>query len=48
MAGVAATGVVIARGERARRSYTPEQVRARLRERARTAAAEAQAEAENV
>ena len=34
MAGVAATGVVVARGERARRAYTPEQVRARLRERA--------------
>jgi hypothetical protein len=48
MAGVAASGVVIARGERARRSYTPEQVRARLRDRARTAQAEAHAEPENV
>jgi hypothetical protein len=28
--GVAATGVVIARGERRRRSYTPEEVRQRL------------------
>jgi hypothetical protein len=28
--GVAATGVVIARGERRRRAYTPEQIRARL------------------
>lgn len=35
MAGVAATGVVIARGERVRRAYTPEEVRARLHERAR-------------
>ena len=29
-AGVAATGVVIARAERRRRAYTPEQIRARL------------------
>jgi len=28
--GVAATGVVIARAERRRRSYTPEQIRERL------------------
>lgn len=33
LAGVAATGAVIARQERERRSYTPDQVRARLRER---------------
>ncbi|MFE3456434.1 hypothetical protein ACFXKD_02740 [Nocardiopsis aegyptia] len=32
-AGVAATGVAIARAERKRRAYTPEQVRDRLRER---------------
>jgi hypothetical protein len=32
--GVAATGVVIARGERRRRTYTPEQIRLRLHERA--------------
>ncbi|MEV6984685.1 hypothetical protein AB0M95_25970 [Sphaerisporangium sp. NPDC051017] len=32
-AGVAATGVVIARAERRRRAYTPEQIRTRLRER---------------
>jgi hypothetical protein len=32
--GVAATGVVIARGERRRRAYTPEQIRLRLHERA--------------
>lgn len=36
--GVAATGVVIARDERQRRAYTPEQVRERLR--ARVALAE--------
>jgi hypothetical protein len=29
-AGVAATGVVVARAERRRRSYTPEQIRERL------------------
>jgi hypothetical protein len=32
-AGVAATGVVIARAERRRRAYTPDQVRERLRAR---------------
>ncbi|WP_181871036.1 hypothetical protein [Sphaerisporangium album] len=32
-AGVAATGVVIARAERRRRTYTPDQIRTRLRER---------------
>nr|WP_053617199.1 hypothetical protein [Nocardiopsis sp. NRRL B-16309] len=32
-AGVAATGVAIARDERKRRAYTPDQVRDRLRER---------------
>jgi len=31
--GVAATGVVIARAERRRRAYTPEEVRDRLRQR---------------
>ncbi|MEV6368948.1 hypothetical protein AB0L86_18895 [Micromonospora musae] len=30
LAGVAATGVVIARAERRRRAYTPEEIRARL------------------
>jgi hypothetical protein len=34
LAGVAATGVVVARAERERRSYTPDDVRARLHERA--------------
>jgi hypothetical protein len=33
VAGVAATGVVIARRERQRRSFTPDQVRSRLHER---------------
>ncbi|MEU7892798.1 hypothetical protein AB0B45_08020 [Nonomuraea sp. NPDC049152] len=33
MAGVAATGVVMARAERRRRAYTPEEIRSRLRER---------------
>lgn len=33
LVGVAATGVVIARGERRRRSYTPEEIRDRLRAR---------------
>jgi hypothetical protein len=33
LAGVAATGVVIARRERQRRAYTPEEIRARLHER---------------
>ncbi|RVX43941.1 hypothetical protein EDD27_6654 [Nonomuraea polychroma] len=31
--GVAATGVVIARAERRRRAYTPEEIKTRLRER---------------
>lgn len=33
LAGVAATGVVIARSERQRRAYTPEEIRSRLHER---------------
>jgi hypothetical protein len=31
--GVAATGVVVARGERERRAYTPEEIRGRLQDR---------------
>ncbi|GAA1716112.1 hypothetical protein AB0K40_23550 [Nonomuraea bangladeshensis] len=31
--GVAATGVVVARAERRRRAYTPEEIRAKLKER---------------
>ena len=38
LAGVAATGAVLARGERQRRAYTPEDVRARLHERHASAA----------
>jgi hypothetical protein len=34
LAGVAATGAVLARNERQRRAYTPDDVRARLHERA--------------
>jgi hypothetical protein len=34
LAGVAATGAVVARNERQRRAYTPDDVRARLHERA--------------
>jgi hypothetical protein len=34
LAGVAASGAVVARAERRRRAYTPEEVRARLHERA--------------
>jgi hypothetical protein len=44
LAGVAAGGVVLARNERQRRSYTPDDVRARLHERA-AAATEAPATA---
>ena len=33
LAGVAATGVAVARAERRRAAYTPDQVRARLHER---------------
>jgi hypothetical protein len=38
LVGVAATGVVIARGERKRRAYTPEEVRDRLKTRVKEAA----------
>jgi hypothetical protein len=34
LAGVAASGAVVARQERKRRAYTPEQVRAKLQKRA--------------
>lgn len=39
LAGVAATGVVTARAERRRQSYTPEEIRSRLHERVAQAAA---------
>ena len=45
LAGVAAGSVVLARNERQRRAYTPDDVRARLHERAAAAAAEAPAPA---
>ncbi len=44
LAGVAATGVVIARAERKRRAYTPEEIRDRLHGRVAEAAAPAPAE----
>jgi hypothetical protein len=45
LAGVAATGVVLARAERRRRAYTPEEIRERLHARvAATSAEPAQAE----
>jgi hypothetical protein len=34
LAGVAATGVAVARAERRRRAYTPDEIRARLHARA--------------
>jgi hypothetical protein len=37
LAGVAASGAVVARAERRRQAYTPDEVRARLRERAEQA-----------
>ena len=40
IAGVAATGAVIARSERRRRAYTPEEIRKRLHARAAESAAE--------
>jgi hypothetical protein len=39
LAGVAATGVVVARGERRRQAYSPDEVRTRLQERYAAAAA---------
>jgi hypothetical protein len=43
--GVAATGAVIARSERRRRAYTPEEIRDKLHERAGAADTQAEAEA---
>jgi hypothetical protein len=40
LVGVAATGAVIARGERQRRAYTPDEIRSRLHERLEQAQAE--------
>jgi hypothetical protein len=41
LAGVAATGVVLARAERRRRAYTPEEIRERLHARVAEATAPA-------
>jgi hypothetical protein len=40
VAGVAATGVLVARAERQRRAYTPEQIRDRLHQRLEAAPAD--------
>jgi hypothetical protein len=40
LAGVAATGVVVTRGERRRRAYTPDEVRERLHKRVTEGTAE--------
>jgi hypothetical protein len=40
VAGVVATGVVVARAERKRRAYTPEEIKARLHARLEEASAE--------
>ncbi|RIV39900.1 hypothetical protein [Micromonospora radicis] len=44
LAGVAASGVVIARAERRRRAYSPDEIRARLRDRHAEATAAAEAD----
>jgi hypothetical protein len=44
VAGVAATGVVVARKRRAQHDYTPDELRARLRERLADAATSEQAQ----
>jgi hypothetical protein len=44
LAGVAATGVVVARAERQRRAYTPDEIRSRLHERAAETDAETDAD----
>ena len=48
LAGVAATGVVVARGERKRRAYTPAEVRDRLHQRVSEAAAEPAADSDDI
>jgi hypothetical protein len=42
LAGVAATGALLARDERRRRAYTPDEIRNRLQERHAQAAADAE------
>ncbi|MEU8377886.1 hypothetical protein [Streptosporangium sp. NPDC048865] len=44
VAGVAATGVVIARAERRRQAYTPDEIRTRLRARLEESAGESSGE----
>ncbi len=44
LVGVVATGALVARNERERRSYTPEEVRDRLQERLRAAEGESDQE----
>jgi hypothetical protein len=46
VAGVAATGIVVARSERKRRAYTPDEIRSRLRARHDAADPESAREAE--
>jgi hypothetical protein len=47
LAGVAATGVVVVRGERQRRAYTPDEIRTRLHERVAQAQQGGQGSAES-
>jgi hypothetical protein len=47
VAGVAATGAAIARSERQRRAYTPEEVRSKLHERLAEAGAGSQTPSES-
>ena len=44
VAGVAATGVIVARGERERQAYTPDEIRSRLHDRYAQVAADSAAE----
>ena len=44
VAGVAATGVIVARSERRRRAYTPEEIRSRLHQRFAEVSAESSAD----
>jgi hypothetical protein len=48
LAGVAATGVVVARAERRRRAYTPDEVRDRLHQRVAEASAEPQPASDDI
>ncbi|WP_433307954.1 hypothetical protein ACQP2F_35670 [Actinoplanes sp. CA-030573] len=48
LAGVAATGVVVARSERKRRAYTPEEVRDRLHQRVAEAAEQPSTASDNI